>query len=162
MGPGEVPGDDRIHDDVFPEIRPVIQGLSHITLIVADLDQTAAFLARVFDAKEVYRSGVKQFSHAKEAFFLIGGIWLCAMEGRPSPGNNYSHIAFSITKEDLALYRARLEEAGVSLLPSRPRAAGEGDSLYFYDPDGYLYELHDGSLDERLMAYKADGDPGAD
>ena len=84
------------------------------------------------------------------------------MEGRPSPGNNYSHIAFSITKEDLALYRARLEEAGVSLLPSRPRAAGEGDSLYFYDPDGYLYELHDGSLDERLMAYKADGDPGAD
>ena len=53
MGPGKVPGDDRIHDDVFPEINPVIQGLSHITLIAADPDPTAAFPARVFDAREV-------------------------------------------------------------------------------------------------------------
>ena len=41
-----------------------------------------------------------------------------------------------MAKEELALYRARLGEAGVSLLPSLPRAAGEGDALYFHDPDG--------------------------
>jgi hypothetical protein len=54
-----------------------------------------AFLASVFMAKKVYRSGEKQFSLAKEAFFLIGDVWLCAMEGKPLPANNHSHIAFS-------------------------------------------------------------------
>ncbi|MFZ5563799.1 MAG: hypothetical protein ACOZBW_07070 [Thermodesulfobacteriota bacterium] len=30
---------------------------------------------------------------------------------------------------------------------------GEGDSLYFYDFDNQLIELHTGTLNERLNAY---------
>lgn len=31
---------------------------------------------------------------------------------------------------------------------------GEGRSLYFYDYDNHLFELHTGTLTERLKRYK--------
>jgi hypothetical protein len=36
---------------------------------------------------------------------------------------------------------------------SRSRGAGEGYSIYFYDFDNHLFELHTGSLPERLEHY---------
>jgi len=30
---------------------------------------------------------------------------------------------------------------------------GEGESLYFYDFDNHLFELHTGTLEERLARY---------
>ncbi len=30
---------------------------------------------------------------------------------------------------------------------------GEGHSLYFYDHDNHLFELHTGTLEERLARY---------
>jgi hypothetical protein len=35
----------------------MIKGISHITLIVKDLEKTAAFLKAIFDARKVYSSG---------------------------------------------------------------------------------------------------------
>jgi len=35
----------------------------------------------------------------------------------------------------------------------RPRAEGEGQSIYFYDYDGHLFELHTGTLTDRLVRY---------
>jgi fosfomycin resistance protein FosX len=37
--------------------------------------------------------------------------------------------------------------------PPRGRVAGEGRSLYFYDDDNHLFELHTGTLAERLERY---------
>jgi hypothetical protein len=31
--------------------------------------------------------------------------------------------------------------------------AGEGHSLYFYDYDNHMFELHTGTLEERLTRY---------
>jgi hypothetical protein len=36
---------------------------------------------------------------------------------------------------------------------SRPRVEGEGESLYFYDFDNHLFELHTGTLEQRLQRY---------
>jgi catechol 2,3-dioxygenase-like lactoylglutathione lyase family enzyme len=44
----------------------MIEDISHITFIVSDLDRMTDILETVFDAKEVYASGEKPFSHSPE------------------------------------------------------------------------------------------------
>jgi hypothetical protein len=39
-------------------------------------------------------------------------------------------------------------------LASTPRVEGEGESQYFYDFDNNLFELHTGTLAQRLQRYK--------
>ena len=132
----------------------MIKGISHITLIVKDLERTAAFLRSVFDAKEVYASEDKQFSLSEEQFFLIHGIWLCIMEGEPLADRTYNHIAFQIEESDFATYyRAKIAESGAQVRQGRSRVEGEGQSIYFYDFDNHLFELHAGTLVDRLKRY---------
>lgn len=131
----------------------MIRGISHITLIVKSLDRTAALLQTVFDAKEVYSSGEKQFSLSTEMFFLINDIWLCIMEGEPLTERTYNHIAFQISETDFDSYRSKVIASGAELRQERPRVYGEGKSLYFYDFDNHLFELHTGTLEERLKSY---------
>lgn len=130
-----------------------ILGISHITLVVQDLERTSSLIMAVFDAQEVYSSGDKIFSISRERFFLIAGIWVVIMEGTPLTKRSYNHIAFEVTKHDIEFYRKRLEEAGVEVHIGRPRIEGEGVSLYFYDYDNHLFELHAGTLEGRLRAY---------
>ncbi|SEQ75047.1 hypothetical protein SAMN05216362_12529 [Piscibacillus halophilus] len=42
----------------------------------------------------------------------------------------------------------------LDMKPPRPRISGEGYSIYFYDYDHNLFELHTGTLEERLSTYK--------
>ena len=138
----------------------MIEGLSHLTFIVRDLDRMATMLETVFDAREVYSSGEETFSLSREKFFLIGDLWIAAMEGEPLPTRTYNHTAFKIAEADLPLYRERIVSLGLTLRESRPRVDGEGSSLYFYDDDNHLFELHTGTLTERLSRY-AQGREGA-
>ncbi|MEA5060019.1 MAG: FosX/FosE/FosI family fosfomycin resistance hydrolase [Candidatus Pelethousia sp.] len=131
----------------------MIRGISHITLIVKNVEKTATFLQTIFDAQEVYSSGEKQFSLSKEMFFLIGGIWLCIMEGEPLTERTCNHIAFQISETEFELYKSRVIAFGAELRPERPRVEGEGHSIYFYDFDNHLFELHTGTLEERLERY---------
>ena len=43
---------------------------------------------------------------------------------------------------------------GVEIKEPRSRVDGEADSLYFYDYDNHLFEIHSGTLEERLDRYK--------
>ncbi|EAC9070978.1 fosfomycin resistance hydrolase FosX [Listeria monocytogenes] len=131
----------------------MISGLSHITLIVKDLNRTTAFLQNIFDAEEIYSSGDKTFSLSKEKFFLIAGLWICIMEGDSLQERTYNHIAFQIQSEEVDEYIERIKALGVELKPERPRVEGEGRSIYFYDFDNHLFELHAGTLEERLKRY---------
>jgi len=131
----------------------MIEGISHITLIVRDLDKTTQLLKYVFDAQEVYSSGVNTHSLSPEKFFLIGGVWIAIMCGEPLPIKSYNHIAFKISSEKLEIYRQRLLDVRVEVMPARNRSQGEGESLYFYDFDNHLFELHAGELSKRLDAY---------
>lgn len=134
----------------------MIKGLSHITLIVRNLDKTTNFLFNVFDAHEVYSSGEKQFSLSREKFFLINDIWLCIMEGDSLTERTYNHIAFQISENDFDIYASRVKAAGVEIRPERPRIEGEARSIYFYDFDNHLFELHTGNLQDRLNSYLSD------
>ena len=130
-----------------------IQGISHITFIVADLERTAKFLETVFEAEEVYSSGENTFSISREKFFLIGGVWIAIMEGEPLPGPTYNHVAFKVDEADLDEIEARVRGLGVAMREGRGRVEGEGRSLYFHDYDNHLFEVHTGTLEQRLARY---------
>jgi catechol 2,3-dioxygenase-like lactoylglutathione lyase family enzyme len=133
-----------------------IEGISHITFLVRDLDRMAMFLCEGLGAKEVYDSKPKNFSLSREKFFVLGGVWIAAMEGTPPAERTYRHVAFKVTDADLPLFEQRLRNLGVDIQPPRSRVPGEGVSLYFYDFDNHLYELHTGTLNERLARYSVD------
>ena len=132
-----------------------IAGISHLTFLVRDLERTARLLVDGLGAREVYDSGERTHSLSPEKFFVLGGVWLVAMEGEPPAERSYRHVAFQVDAEDLPGYRTRLERLGVEIRPPRPRSEGEGESLYFHDFDNHLFELHAGTLDARLAAYAA-------
>jgi fosfomycin resistance protein FosX len=132
----------------------MIEGISHITFIVSDLDRAAQFLKSVFDAREVYSSGDKTFSKSPEKFFMIGGIWIAVMHGESLKDRTYNHIAFKISEDEFEKYEAKLRSLNIEMLPPRPRVEGEGRSLYFYGPDNHLFELHTATLAERLARYE--------
>lgn len=51
-------------------------------------------------------------------------------------------------------YRLGLEALGVEINPPPPRVPGGGQSLYFHDFDNHLFELHTGTLEQRLARYR--------
>ena len=117
-----------------------IEGISHITLIVQDLERTGSFLTSVMGAKEIYSSGERKFSLSKEKLFLLAGTWIAIMEGQPLSERSYNHIAFKISEAEFEEYRQRLKNARVEFREQRPRVQGEGVSLYFYDYDNHLFD----------------------
>ena len=132
----------------------MIEGISHLTFIVKDLALASKFFVTIFDAKEVYSSGDKHFSLSREKFFLLGNVWVCAMEGEPLPEQTYNHCAFKISEGCFQQYLVRIQSLGLTVRSDRPRVLGEGRSIYFYDFDNHLFELHTGTLDDRLTNYK--------
>jgi fosfomycin resistance protein FosX len=131
-----------------------IEGVSHFTFIVRDLDRMARFLCEGLGAVEVYDSKGRNFSISREKFFVLGGVWLAAMEGTPPTERSYQHLAFKVPESELPDFEQRLRQLGVEIIPSRSRIEGEGASLYFYDFDNHLYELHTGTLEQRLERYR--------
>ena len=90
-----------------------MQGISHITFIVKDLEKAKFFFETIFDAKEIYDSGRQMFSLSQEKFFLIGELWIAIMEGDAVLERTYNHIAFKISEEEFDLYEKRIKVAGV-------------------------------------------------
>lgn len=129
-----------------------IRGISHLTFIVRNLERTARLLSNGLGAQEVYDSRGKNFSLSREKFFLLAGVWLVLMEGEPTE-RSYRHVAFDVAGDSLQGYETRLRALGVEIRSARPRVEGEGESLYFYDYDNNLFELHNGTLERRLARY---------
>ncbi len=132
----------------------MIKGISHITLICHDLEKSAYLLKEIFAAKEIYDSSAKNFSLAKEKFFLINDLWFALMQGESLP-RSYNHIAFQVEAANLPIFEEKIKALGLTLLTGRTREEAEGKSLYFYDYDNHLFELHTGDLTARLNYYKS-------
>lgn len=130
-----------------------INGISHITYIVSDLDRTSHMLEYIFDAEEVYSSGDDTHSYSQEKYFSIDGIWIAIMKGESLPEKSYNHVAFKISETDYDTYLERINTLGLEIKVDRGRMLGEGKSIYFYDYDNHLFELHTGSLEDRLRDY---------
>jgi catechol 2,3-dioxygenase-like lactoylglutathione lyase family enzyme len=131
----------------------MIKGLSHITLIVRDLERSAFMIQELLGAREIYDSSNKNYSVAREKFFDVAGLWLVLMEGPALPEKSYNHIAFQVEQAELPRIHAIAEQLGLEIKPPRSRIAGEGNSLYVYDYDNHLLEFHTGTLQQRLQAY---------
>ena len=131
----------------------MIDGLSHITFIVSDLDKMEVILMKVLDAKKIYDSGERTYSLSKERFFNIGGIWVATMEGEPLRDKTYNHVAFKMAVEDYDKKLQRIQALGLEVREGRSRVDGEGRSIYFYDFDNHMFELHSGTLQDRLRCY---------
>jgi fosfomycin resistance protein FosX len=130
------------------------KSLSHITFIVDDLEKMARLILEVLGGREVYASGTRQHSLSSEKFFDVGGLWIAIMQGDPLPTRTYNHVAFKVSVDQLEKAKLAIEKLGLEFRTSRPRVVGEGQSLYFHDYDNHLFELHTGTLEERLAAYK--------
>ena len=135
----------------------MVEGLSHLTFIVQNLDAMERVFVEALGATKIYDSGAESFSLSPERFYLLGPehapLWLVLMQGEPLPSRTYNHVAFKIPEADLEAYRVKLKALDLGILPGRPRVAGEGQSIYFYGPDNHLFELHTGTLPQRLSRY---------
>jgi catechol 2,3-dioxygenase-like lactoylglutathione lyase family enzyme len=133
----------------------MVKGLSHMTFVVRDLDRMETILSTVLGARKIYDSGDGTFSVAREHFFLLGNdaVWIAIMEGDALPTRTYNHIAFAIDDSEYDTYLERIRAVGLQVREGRSRVEGEGNSIYFYDEDNHLFELHTGTLDERLSRY---------
>ncbi len=130
----------------------MINGISHITLLCKNLDRSGWLFQQLFSASEVYSSQERTFSVAKEKYFLIGSLWIALMEGNPIE-RSYNHIAFAIDEKEFPFYESKIQSLNLERLPGRPRRQQEGKSIYFYDYDNHLFELHTGDLQTRLKEY---------
>ncbi len=130
----------------------MIQGISHITIVVKDLEKSSKLFCEGLGAEEIYDSKDKNFSISREKFFNLGGIWFVAMEGEPQE-KSYRHVAFKVDENSIKTYEKKLSKLGATIVPSRSRIQEEGSSLYFYDYDNNFFELHSGTLEDRLERY---------
>jgi len=121
----------------------MIAGISHITFVVMDIERSADFLEKIFEARTVY-------SDATARYLLISDLWVALNKGEPLSERTYNHTAFSIQDSDFNEYVERIKGAGAEILQGRTRFDGEGRSIYFYDFDNHLFELHTGTLSKRM------------
>ncbi|MEI5991018.1 hypothetical protein A5881_002551 [Enterococcus termitis] len=129
--------------------------ISHMTFIVQDLEKATLFFETIFSAKEVYSSGTNTFSIAQEKFFLINDLWIAIMQGDSLPTKTYNHIAFKIEESEYNDYLEKINDLGLEIKAGRSRIEAEASSIYFYDFDNHLFELHTGTLEERLSRYRS-------
>ncbi|KGQ18973.1 Glyoxalase family protein [Lysobacter dokdonensis DS-58] len=133
-----------------------VHSINHVTIVVRDMTRTARLFVDALDAREVYRSADKEYSKYPEVFLQIGNAWLVVMQDPEAVrARSYDHVALSLDADRFDEIRSRLRSAGAEVVPSRPRIAVEGESIYFYDFDNHLFELHAGDLGERLRHYAA-------
>ncbi|MDQ8564620.1 FosX/FosE/FosI family fosfomycin resistance hydrolase [Enterococcus faecium] len=130
--------------------------ISHITLIVKDLNKTSVLLNTLFDAKEIYDSQQKKFSLYPEKFFLVKDLWIAVMQNSSNKlPKTYNHIAFKIDEQVIDSFVSKIQMLGLTVEPGRSRVKGEASSIYFYDYDNHLFELHTGTLQEHLKSYNS-------
>ena len=123
----------------------MLSGLNHITVTVSDIQRSLDY----------YIDKLGFTGHVKwdtGAYLSLSDMWFCLSLGRPSPAQDYSHIAFSVPAERFQALAESLSEAGITQW--QPNSS-EGDSLYILDPDGHRLELHVGTLQSRLAHLKA-------
>ncbi|WFR63289.1 metallothiol transferase FosB [Paenibacillus amylolyticus] len=129
-----------------------IQGINHLCFSVSNLERAITFYEQALGARI-------QVKGRKLAYFELAGLWIALNQEdviRNYTERTYTHIAFTVTEEEFDASVQQLREAGADILPGRPRDPRDALSVYFTDPDGHLFELHTGTMKQRLDYYRED------
>lgn len=119
-------------------------GINHITIAISDLDVSLRFYQQIIGC-------TPKVKWNKGAYLTLGDLWLCLSVDQPSPSNDYSHIAFSISQQELKNFNDLVLS---NKLKTWKTNASEGESIYLLDPDDNKLELHCGDLTTRLKSLK--------
>lgn len=149
-----------------------IKGINHLALVCHDMEETVKFYTEILGMPLIKTVALPD--GGQHFFFDCGGgnslaffWWADAPAAAPGvasvrkfPGDSMTavgsmnHVAFTVDQDKLELYRKRLEDAGVPVLPvvvnhddsDRGVAADMHEgvfvrSVYFTDPNGVMMEL---------------------
>jgi len=119
------------------------RGIHHTALLSSDVERTIGFYQGIleFPLTELFEN--RDYRGSTHFFFDVGNGNLLAFFDFPGLDlgpyaevlGGLHHIAISVTPENWAYLRSRLDEAGVTYQEE------SGTSLYFRDPDGARVEL---------------------
>lgn len=115
-----------------------ITGLDHISIHVADVQQSMNFYRDVMGLAEVQRP---DFNFQGAWFSLGNGQTLHLIEGRtiqPHWGSRATHIAFAVL--NIAMAASYYEQKGITHTPIKERPDGI-KQFFITDPDGYCLEI---------------------
>ena len=125
----------------------MITGINHITLAVRDIAESFQFYVEVLGLKPIQKNPVS-------AYLLAGDLWIALEKdenSRAEPLSEYTHFAFSVTKEHFGTMAENISRSGAK---EWQKNSTEGDSLYFLDPNGHKLEIHSSDLQARIESAK--------
>lgn len=130
-----------------------VKAINHITFAVKDLEASMNFYEILLNGKLVAKSD-------KLVYFDVNGLWLALNleDHNKERVKTYSHIAFSMTKENQDKLKDKLRLNHIEYEEGRLRSEREGHSLYVRDLDNHLIEFHSLSLRDRLSYYANERD----
>jgi catechol 2,3-dioxygenase-like lactoylglutathione lyase family enzyme len=127
---------------------PALTGIIETALHVDDIERSSEFYERVLELERIGGDDrLRAYAVARRSVLLLfqrgGTLEPVATPGGLIPSHNssgQSHVAFSIAREELARWEARLASAAIPI-ESRVKWPMGGESIYFRDPDGHLLEI---------------------
>jgi glyoxylase I family protein len=138
-----------------------VRGVHHIALVCRDVEETIRFYQEFLGFPLVELVENRDYAGSSHFFFDIGNRNLLGFFDFPGYDHpDYletigavQHLALSVSAEQFAAIRTKLDEAGITYLgPDR----GVEDSLYIRDPNGVGVEFYQETLGvfdgERLVA----------
>jgi len=124
-----------------------VQGVHHIALISKNVEETIQFYQEFLGFPLVELVENRDYAGSSHFFFDIGNrnmLGFFDFPGHEHPAfqetiGGVQHLAISISPEQFAAAKKKLDEAGVEYLgPDR----GVEESMYFRDPNGVNIELY--------------------
>ena len=126
----------------------MVIGINHITLSIADVERSFTFYTSILGFQPIAK-------WPKGAYLLAGDTWIALVADqhtRQAELPEYTHIAFSISAQDIGPLGERIRASGAMIWQENWT---EGDSLYFLDPDGHKLEIHASDLATRIATAKS-------
>ena len=122
-------------------------GIGHIAITVSDLAASTAWYAKLFDAQPVLDEDEESGTFHHNVFARDGGMLFGLHTHTEQPAAEtfderrvgLDHIAFTITRDQLDGWVARLDELGVAR--SGIKHARYGSGISFRDPDNIALEF---------------------